>query len=125
MRPLIPLSHLNAVPNPGRQFRLMEVVRRRIRERRYSRRTEEAYTHWIKRYIVHSGRRHPRDLGEPEVQDFLSSLATRECVAAATQNQALAAITFLYTHVLERPLTRLDGMTPARRAHYVPVVLSE
>lgn len=125
MRPLIPMSHLTGAPNPERQFRLMEIVRRTLRERRYSRRTEEAYVYWIRRYIVCSGRRHPAELGESDVQRFLSALATDDQVAASTQNQALAAITFLYDRVLERPLTRLEGMTPARRSRYVPVVLSE
>jgi integron integrase len=125
MRPLIPMSHLAGAPNPERQFRFMEIVRRTLRERRYSRRTEEAYVYWIRRYIVYSGRRHPAELGESDVQRFLSALATDDQVAASTQNQALAAITFLYNRVLERPLTRLEGMTPARRSRYVPVVLSE
>jgi integron integrase len=125
MRPLIPLSHLNDVPNPDRQFRLMEIVRRTLRERRYSRRTEEAYVHWIRRYVVESGRRHPKDLDESDVRRFLSALAVEQKVAASTQNQALAALTFLYDHVLERPLTRIDGVKPARRSRYVPVVLSE
>jgi integron integrase len=125
MRPLIPMSHLAAAANPDRQFRLMEVVRRAARERRYSRRTEEAYVHWIRRYIVVNGRRHPRDLGETEVQRFLSMLAIEERVAASTQNQALAALTFLYERVLQRPLTRIEGITPARRSRHVPVVLSE
>jgi integron integrase len=125
VRPPIPLSHLNGPPDPGKHFRLMEIVRRRLRERRYSRRTEEAYVYWIRGYILYNDRRHPRDLGEAEVARFLSDLATRRRVAASTQNQALAALTFLYDRVLERPLTRLEGMTPARRSPYVPVVLSE
>jgi integron integrase len=124
MRPLIPMSHLTGAPNPERQFRLMEIVRRRLRERRYSRRTEEAYVHWTRRYIVYNDRRHPRDLGEAEVQRFLSALAVDEGVAASTQNQALAALTFLYDQVLERPLTRIEGIAPARRSRHVPVVLS-
>jgi integron integrase len=123
-RPLIPLLHLTAPPDPERRFRLMEVVRRRLRERRYSPRTEQAYVHWIRRYIVHHGRRHPRELAEDAVRQFLSSLATEHHVAASTQHQALAAITFLYERVLDRPLTRIDGIQPARRSRHVPVVLS-
>jgi site-specific recombinase XerD len=96
MRPPIPMSHLTDAPNPERRFRFMEIVRRTLRERRYSRRTEEAYVHWIRRYIVYNDRRHPRDLAEPEVKRFLSALAVEEGVAASTQNQALAALTFLY-----------------------------
>ena len=125
MRPPIPLSHLNAGPDPSKQYRLMETVRRRLRERPYSRRTEDAYVHWIRRFILFNDRRHPRDLGEADVERFLSTLASQHRVAASTQNQALAALTFLYERVLDRPLTRLEGMTPARRSRYVPVVLSE
>lgn len=124
MHPVIPMSHLTAAPNPERQFRLMEIVRRKLRERRYSRRTEDAYVHWIRRYIVYSGRRHPKDLDETDVRRFLSSLAVEHKVAASTQNQALAALTFLYERVLERPLTRIEGLAPARASKYVPVVLS-
>src|SRR4051812_4693966 len=98
----IPLLHLTAKPDPERRFRFMEVVRRRLRELRYSRRTEEAYVHWIRRYIVFNERRHPRDLVEDDVRRFLSALAIEEKVAPATQNQALAALTFLYRKVLGR-----------------------
>ena len=124
MRPLIPISHLTAAPNPERQFRLMETVRRKLREGRYRRRTEEAYVHWIRRYIVRNERRHPRDLGETEVRRFLSGLAVEDRVAASTQNQALAALTFLYDRVLQRPLTRIEGIAPARLSRHVPVVLT-
>ena len=123
--PLIPLTHLTAPPDPERKFRLMEMVRRRLRERRYSRRTEEAYIHWIREYVVYHGRRHPRGLGEAEVRRFLSALAADRGVAASTQNQALSALTFLYDRVLERPLVRIDGIEPARRSRRVPVVLSQ
>jgi integron integrase len=124
MRPLVPLSHLGA-PNPDRRFRIMELVRRRLRERRYSRRTEEAYVHWIRRFIIDNGRRHPKDLGEPDVRRYLSALAVEQKVAASTQNQALAALTFLYDRVLEQPLERIDGIAPARRSGHVPIVLSD
>lgn len=103
----------------------MEIVRTSLRERRFSRRTEEAYVSWIRRYIVYHGRRHPRELGETDVKRFLSALAVEDHVAASTQNQALSAITFLYDQVLGRPLSRLDGIEPARQSRYVPVVLSE
>ena len=122
--PPIPLTHLDTVPAPARRYRLLEVVRRRLRELRYSRRTEKAYVYWIRRYILFNDRRHPRDLGEAEVGHYLSYLATQRCVAASTQNQALAALTFLYSVVLRRPLARVDGIAPAHRHRRVPVVLS-
>jgi hypothetical protein len=68
---LIPLSHLGAIAEPGRKLRLMELVRRALAERRYSQRTQEAYSSWIRRYIIQSGRRHPRDLDEDDVARFL------------------------------------------------------
>jgi integron integrase len=123
--PRIPPLHLTAPPDPTRQFRLMEIVRRALRERRYSRRTEQAYVHWIRRYIVHHGHRHPRELAEADVREFLSNLAVTAHVAASTQNQALAALTFLYDAVLDRPLTRIEGIAPARRHTRVPTVLSQ
>lgn len=122
--PPIPESHLNGPPDPERKFRLMEIVRRRLRERRYSRRTEEAYVHWIRRYIVFHGRAHPRELEPEHVGQFLSHLAEKEQVAASTQNQALAALLFLYARVLGRPLPRVHGVVRARASKYVPVVLS-
>ena len=100
------------------------MVRQVIRSRRYSVRTERAYVYWIRRYVVHHGRRHPRDMGVAEVRDFLSHLATVEQVAASTQNQALAALLFLYEKVLREPLPRVDEIAPARRSRHVPAVLS-
>ena len=102
----------------------MEIVRRRARERRFSRRTEEAYVYWIRRFILANDRRHPADLDEASVRTFLSALAVEYGVAASTQNQALAALTFLYEHVLLRPLPRSDGITPAKRPRRLPVVLT-
>jgi integron integrase len=104
---------------------LMEVVRRTARENRFSRRTEEAYIHWIRRYIHANDRRHPKDLDEASVVTFLSRLAADEGVSASTQNQALAALRFLYHRVLNRPLGRLEHIEPAQVSRYVPVVLSD
>ena len=123
--PPIPASHLNGPAEPERRLRLMEIVRRRLRERRYSVRTETAYVFWIRRFIVENGRRHPADLGESDVARFLSSLALKDQVAASTQNQALAALQFLYGHVLGRPLARVEGIVPAHRPRRLPVVLSQ
>jgi integron integrase len=122
--PPIPLAHLEASPDPARRYRLLE-LRQRMREQRYSSRTIESYLFWIKRYILFHDRRHPRDLGESEVSRYLSHLATDRGVAASTQNQALAALTFLYEAVLRRPLSRVEGITPAHRSRRLPVVLSQ
>ena len=121
--PLIPESHLSAPPDAGRAMRFMEIVRRKLRERRYARRTEEAYVYWIRRFVRFHGRRHPKDMGEPEVSEFLSWLAVEERVSASTQKQAQSALVFLYDRVLVRPLPRLDVMS-ARDGGSVPTVLS-
>jgi len=89
-----------------------------------SRRTEEAYTAWIRRFILFHGKRHPDEMGAPEVVDFLSDLAVRREVAASTQNQALSALLFLYRTVLGRELEGLDDAVRARRPERLPVVLS-
>jgi site-specific recombinase XerD len=79
----------------------------------------------IRRFIHFHGRRHPKDMGEDEVRDFLSALAVERSVSASTQNQALAALRFLYDAVLARPLSRADDFTPAPSRERVPTVLSE
>ena len=80
--------------------KLLDRVREAIRLRHYSRRTEEAYVHWIRRYIVFHGRRHPGELGAPEISAFVTWLAVEQHVAAFTQNQALSGVLFLYRQVL-------------------------
>ncbi|AGA32807.1 Integron integrase IntIPac [Thioalkalivibrio nitratireducens DSM 14787] len=104
--------------------RLLDQVRERCRVKHYSLRTEHAYVHWIRRFIVFHGKRHPREMGAPEVEAFLSHLAVHENVAPSTQNQALAAILFLYREVLGTDLPWLDGVTRAKKPPRVPVVLT-
>ena len=84
--------------------KLLEQVRDLIRTRHYSYRTEEAYLHWIRQYILFHGKRHPTELGAAEVSAFLTHLAVKRQVAASTQNQALAALLFLYKNVLKEEL---------------------
>ena len=105
------------------EIKLLERVRDAIRTRHYSRRTEEAYVHWIRRFIVHHGTRHPREMGETEVSAFVSGLAARG-VSASTQNQALSAVLFLYTVVLGQRMPWMDGIVRAQRPLRLPVVLS-
>jgi site-specific recombinase XerD len=123
--PLVPRAHLEASPDSGRRFRLLEIVRLKMRERRFSERTQGAYIQWIRRYVIFHGRRHPREMGSGEVRAFLSDLTVRAGVSASTQNQALAALAFLYDVALRQPLARIDGIVAARRTHHVPVVLSQ
>jgi site-specific recombinase XerD len=95
-----------------------------FRVRHYSPRTQEAYVHWIRRYLLYHQFKHPRLLKESDVNHFLTYLAVKETVSASTQNQALSAILFLYEHVLKQPLDRIDGVVRARRSKRLPVVLT-
>lgn len=105
--------------------RLLDEVRDRIRLKHYSRRTEEAYTHWVKRFVLFHHKRHPREMGAPEIESFLTSLAVDRQVSAATQRQALAALLFLYKEVLGLDLPWLDDITRAKERMRMPVVLSK
>ena len=84
----------------GSQPKLLERVRHTVRARHYSRRTEEAYVHWIRRYIVFHGKAHPSTLGASEISAFLTWLGVQQHVSASMQNQALSALLFLYRGVL-------------------------
>ncbi len=104
--------------------RLMEQVRETLRVHHYSLRTEQSYVQWIKRFILFHGKRHPREMGGPEVAAFLTHLAVDKDVSATTQNQALSAILFLYKKVLNLDLDWVDGVIRAKRPKRLPVVLS-
>lgn len=91
----------------------------------YSYRTEQSYIPWIKRYILFSGKRHPREMGKQEVEAFLTHLAVERRVSASTQNQALSAILFLYQQVLEIELDWLDDVVRAKARGKLPVVLTQ
>jgi site-specific recombinase XerD len=94
---------------PQARPKLLDRVRAAIRTRHYSIRTEEAYVGWIRGFILFHKKRHPAEMGEAEINQFLTCLAVDDQVAASTQNQALSAILFLYQAVLEKELDRLDG----------------
>jgi integron integrase len=111
-------------PSAGRPLRLLDRVRLALRTRHYSARTEKAYVGWIRRFILFHGKRHPDLLGEPDIAAFLSSLASESNLSASSQNQALAALLFLYQEVLGRGLAWLGELVHAKRPATVPVVLS-
>ena len=118
-------DHVMEVPiTDAKRPRLFDLTRESIRRLHYSRRTEQTYLHWIKRFILFSGKRHPRELGAAEVTAFLTDLATTRHVASATQNQALAALLFLYKEVLTAPLPWLDGLVHAKPSIRRPTVLT-
>lgn len=104
--------------------RLQQLVDDAIAVRHYSRRTREAYWHWIKRFVLWSGKRHPRDMGAHEVGQFLTWLASEQHVSASTQRQALAAILFLYQSVLGIEIGWVDNIVRAKQSQRLPVVLT-
>lgn len=109
---------------PPQRGQLMRDVHAVARTRRLSHRTEEVYAAWIVRFVRFAGTRHPSTLGEADVVAFLTALATKERVAPSTQNQALAALLFLYRDVLGQELPWLDGIVRARRPRRLPTVLT-
>ena len=104
--------------------RLLDRVRDKLRALHYSYRTEQQYLFWIRRYILFHGKRHPAEPGAADVEDFLTHLAVDRTVAASTQNQAMAAILFLYKKTLEIELPWLNGVIRAKPSMYLPVVLT-
>lgn len=118
------MSSITLHPESVSAPRLLEQVRGRIRFKHYSIRTEQAYVDWIKRFIRHFDKRHPRDMGADEVQAFLTHLALAGRVAASTQNQAKSALLFLYKEVLAVELPWLDKVEAAKTPKRLPVVLS-
>ncbi|MEX2384261.1 MAG: integron integrase, partial [Thermoanaerobaculia bacterium] len=109
---------------PSGQPRLLDRVRYAIRARHYSLRTEEAYVAWVRRFILFHGKRHPMEMGESEINAFVTHLAVEGPVSASTQTQALSALLFLYRHVLQKPLPALDTVIRAKRPGRLPTVLT-
>src|SRR5579872_1192600 len=115
---------MDFVPAHAPPKRLIRQLREALQLRQYSPRTEEAYVAWVRRYVRFHGLRHPAELGPDDVTRFLSSLATERQVGASTQNQALAAVLFLYREVLGQDVGWLGGIVHAKRSARLPVVLS-
>jgi integron integrase len=111
-------------PEATSRPKLLDQVRDAIRSRHCSRRTEQAYVDWIRRYIVFHHKKHPSTMGAPEIARFLSWLATARRVSESTQNQALSAVLFLYRHVLHIEMQAIEQVPRAKMPERVPVVLS-
>ena len=111
-------------PNEDHPPKLLTQLRERLRFLHYSIRTEQQYVQWVRRFILFHGKRHPAEIGGAEVEAFLTHLAVEGHVAAATQNQALSALLFLYREVLGQSLPWLDQVVRAKRSARLPVVLS-
>lgn len=105
--------------------KLLDQVRRQIRTRHYSICTEVAYIAWVKDFILFHGKRHPLQMGASDVSSYLSYLATNRHVSAATQNQALAALLFLFKYVLIQPLEWVEGVQRAKKSSHLPVVFTK
>ncbi len=115
---------LSSPPEPGQRGHLQHTLVSAIRTRHYSRRTEQAYWHWTRAFVLWSGKRHPLDMGAPEISAFLSHLATTVEVSASTQRQALAALLFLYREALGVELPWIDDIVRAKQPQKLPVVLT-
>jgi len=113
-----------ALPPGAPKPKLLDQVRLAIRTRHYSVKTEEAYVGWIKRFIFYHNKRHPAEMSEQEIAQFLSSLASESHVSASTQNQALNAVLFLYREVLRKEIGYVNGVVRAKRPKRLPVVLT-
>ncbi len=111
-------------PSSPQPPKLLDQVRNKIRFKHYSLRTEQAYVDWIRRFILFHRKRHPVEMGGPEVEAFLTHLAVVGKVAASTQNQARSALLFLYKEVLNQALPWMEDITPAQRPQRLPVVLT-
>ena len=112
-------------PDPSHKPKFLEEVRRALRLRHYSIRTEQTYLDWIRQFILFHDKRHPKEMGEVEVSAFLTHLAADRHVAASTQNQALNALLFLFQQFLQRKLGFLDNVERAKRPAKLPVVLTK
>jgi site-specific recombinase XerD len=104
--------------------KLLDRVRWQLRVKHYSIRTEQAYVDWIRRFILFHHKRHPNEMGEREITQFLTHLAVQKNVAASTQNQAFAALLFLYHQVLQRKLGFMDNIQRVSRPAKLPVVFT-
>ena len=118
------MSNSLPVSSAPHKTKLLDQVRDVVRRKHYSLRTEQAYTDWIRRFILYHGKRHPREMAEAEVTEFLTYLAREGRVAASTQNQALSALLFLYKEVLNQEIGWLEGVERAKTPARLPVVLT-
>ncbi len=115
---------MNPATPPTQKRKLLDRMRDALRVRHLAASTEEAYVHWVRRFILYNNKRHPKELGKREVEAFLTYLAVDRHVSSSTQNQALSAILFLYRHVLELELGWLEEVVRAKRSSYVPTVFT-
>ncbi len=104
-----------------KQPKLLDRARNSLRQRNYSYRTEKSDVNRMKRYILFHNKQHPRELGEPEIEEFLTHLAVKKKVAPSTQNQARNALIYLYQNVLNIELDEINALRP-RKGRHLPTV---
>lgn len=110
-------------PN-NQKLKLLDQVRITLRTNHYSRKTEESYVNWIKRFVLFNNKRHPNELSEGEIKKYLEHLAVKQHVSSSTQNQALCAIIFLYKKVLKKKLGDFGELIWAKKSKRLPVILA-
>ena len=119
------ISNRNIITYAKPKLKLLEQVREELRANHYSRKTEEAYISWIKRYILFHSRRHPSEIGAEEIKVFISNLATNHHVSSSTQNQALQGVLYLYKNVFKKEVGWIEDIKQATRVKRLPVVFSK
>lgn len=119
------MNRLSSSQKEAQKPRLLDRVRQALRTRHYSYRTEESYVSWIRRFVLFHNKRHPDEMGEKEISEFLTHLAVKKRVSASTQNQALCALLFLYREVLGREMDAVKNIVWAKRPSRMPTVLTQ
>lgn len=117
-------SHLLTSEKQVTNPKLLDQIRIHLRVNHYSRKTEEAYISWIKRYILFHNKRHPNEMGAEEIKKFISFLANEKHVSSSTQNQALNAILYLYKNIIKKEINFVDGLTYTKRIRHLPTVFT-
>ena len=118
------MNDSTSIPASLEKPKLLTQVRQVIRTKHYSRRTEEAYVNWIRKFILFHNKRHPAEMGEKEIAEFLSHLAMKRNVSASTQNQALCAIIFLYREIIHKKIGEIEELVWAKKPKRIPTVFS-
>jgi len=118
------MQEISPQQNNDQSPKLLEQARGVLRAKHYSLKTEQSYINWMKRYVLFHNKRHPKDMGEAEINQFLTYLAVKENVAASTQNQALCAIVFLYKEIIGRDVDDLGKVIRAKKPKRLPIVLT-
>jgi len=119
------MQYKNQSQNGQAKPKLLDQVKTHMRSMHYSRRTEESYVNWIKRFILYHNKTHPEKLGKDEIRKFLNHLAVERNVSASTQNQALQGILFLYKEILHKDVGWVDDIQRPTKPKHIPVVYSK